>query len=356
MKKFENFHLPPEFLNAISGKNRGRKVPGKSSIATLFNSSTIFVATFLATVALASGILAVYLFPRPANSAISPPAATQPRSVKLAQATATTSVAGTVPLAGSIAPTKTAETVVPRQSGDDLNPYAKPTPRPLVGKTKSVPKIARPASVTQPKTAPAPAPAISKTDDRLKQLTDDVVARLKNLKREEQNKDASNLLPATNDLRRSIAELVSQASARGKSNAYVQSLIDNAIAGSDAVPAALAGPDGKLDTRLLLAFVLAKPDIAKVGNSDASYLTALENESSAINRQSRQAGQTGARFVIVKKGDNLSKLALKFYGDPFAYAKIFAANRKLLANANTLSIGQRLRIPRLIGPGPGTMR
>lgn len=47
----------------------------------------------------------------------------------------------------------------------------------------------------------------------------------------------------------------------------------------------------------------------------------------------------------VKKGDTLSKIAAKYYGDPGLYTTIFEANRDKLKDPNLIRIGQKLRIP-----------
>jgi nucleoid-associated protein YgaU len=47
----------------------------------------------------------------------------------------------------------------------------------------------------------------------------------------------------------------------------------------------------------------------------------------------------------VKKGDTLSKIAEKYYGDPGLYTTIFEANRDRLKDPNLIKIGQKLRIP-----------
>jgi len=52
------------------------------------------------------------------------------------------------------------------------------------------------------------------------------------------------------------------------------------------------------------------------------------------------------RIIIVKKGDSLSKLARKAYGDKLAYNKIFKANPEIIKNPNQIFVGQRIRIPR----------
>ena len=47
----------------------------------------------------------------------------------------------------------------------------------------------------------------------------------------------------------------------------------------------------------------------------------------------------------VKKGDTLSKIAEKYYGDASLYMTIFEANRNILSDPNLIKIGQKLRIP-----------
>jgi len=47
----------------------------------------------------------------------------------------------------------------------------------------------------------------------------------------------------------------------------------------------------------------------------------------------------------VEKGETLSKIAKKYYGDPNLYMKIFEANKDVLKNPDLIKIGQKLRIP-----------
>ena len=125
-------------------------------------------------------------------------------------------------------------------------------------------------------------------------------------------------------------------------------MLENALAGRNAVPTALANSDGKLDTKLLLASILPTKNTSKIGNAGNTYMAALEAESTTDKKIRLPAVRktAKARFVIVKKGDNLSKIALRSYGDPLAYGRIFNANRKILQNANVLEPGQKLLIPR----------
>ncbi len=51
------------------------------------------------------------------------------------------------------------------------------------------------------------------------------------------------------------------------------------------------------------------------------------------------------KIIVVKRGDNLSKIAQRAYGDPKKYKKILQANPQMLKNPNLIYVGQKLRIP-----------
>ncbi len=51
------------------------------------------------------------------------------------------------------------------------------------------------------------------------------------------------------------------------------------------------------------------------------------------------------QFYEVAPGDNLSKIAKKFYGDANEYQRIFEANRDQLSDPDRIRVGQRLKIP-----------
>ncbi|CAA6806977.1 MAG: Unknown protein [uncultured Sulfurovum sp.] len=51
------------------------------------------------------------------------------------------------------------------------------------------------------------------------------------------------------------------------------------------------------------------------------------------------------RIIVVQKGDTLSKIAKKAYGDYNDYPKIFSANPEIIKNPDQIFVGQRLRIP-----------
>ena len=51
------------------------------------------------------------------------------------------------------------------------------------------------------------------------------------------------------------------------------------------------------------------------------------------------------KFVVVEKGDTLSAISLRVYGDANKYQKIFDANKPMLKDVNKIYPGQTLRIP-----------
>ncbi|MBZ5535548.1 MAG: LysM peptidoglycan-binding domain-containing protein [Acidobacteriia bacterium] len=47
----------------------------------------------------------------------------------------------------------------------------------------------------------------------------------------------------------------------------------------------------------------------------------------------------------VVKGDTLSKIAAKYYGDASLYPQILEANKDILTDPDKIRVGQKLRIP-----------
>lgn len=58
------------------------------------------------------------------------------------------------------------------------------------------------------------------------------------------------------------------------------------------------------------------------------------------------AAEADAEYYVIVSGDNLSKIAKHFYGNPNLYTKIFEANREVIKDPNKIFPGQKIRIPR----------
>jgi nucleoid-associated protein YgaU len=75
---------------------------------------------------------------------------------------------------------------------------------------------------------------------------------------------------------------------------------------------------------------------------------AQETRTQDVRTQPRSqpaATTAGERWYEVARGDSLSKIAAKHYGDGNAWRKIFEANRDVIKDPNLIHPGQRLRIP-----------
>lgn len=102
--------------------------------------------------------------------------------------------------------------------------------------------------------------------------------------------------------------------------------------------------------------VLTKNEVLEVQN--ASLMELSTNLSNIMNEEvSSTSNYTQSikkevlfrtnemRVIIVQRGDTLSRIAKKAYGDYDDYPKIFAANPEIIKNPNQIFVGQRLRIP-----------
>ncbi len=97
-------------------------------------------------------------------------------------------------------------------------------------------------------------------------------------------------------------------------------------------------------------------DIAKANHLRSPNMLFVGVELSIPNVEARQpvtsvvkqgVGQTiEGNHYVVKKGDSLSRIALKAYGDMFAWKKIYEANKDKVQNPVLIYEGQTLTIPR----------
>lgn len=51
------------------------------------------------------------------------------------------------------------------------------------------------------------------------------------------------------------------------------------------------------------------------------------------------------KYYVIEKGDNLSGIAKRFYGNAMDYPKIFEANKEVIKDPNLIFPGQKIRIP-----------
>ncbi|MDZ7579141.1 MAG: peptidoglycan-binding protein LysM [Deltaproteobacteria bacterium] len=55
--------------------------------------------------------------------------------------------------------------------------------------------------------------------------------------------------------------------------------------------------------------------------------------------------QAKVEYYIIQKGDSLSAIAKRYYGNAKDYPRIFDANREVIKNADLIYPGQKIRIP-----------
>ncbi|MCG6905929.1 MAG: peptidoglycan-binding protein LysM [Desulfobacteraceae bacterium] len=55
--------------------------------------------------------------------------------------------------------------------------------------------------------------------------------------------------------------------------------------------------------------------------------------------------QAKVDYYVIQKGDSLSAIAKRYYGDAKEYPRIFEANREVIKNADLIYPGQKIRIP-----------
>lgn len=85
--------------------------------------------------------------------------------------------------------------------------------------------------------------------------------------------------------------------------------------------------------------------------ADESVPTPVETKevpapkATSTKQAQKSATATKTTIYVVKKGDTLSKISLKFYGSSHKWQRIVDANKTALGANNTLKVGMKLNIP-----------
>lgn len=75
------------------------------------------------------------------------------------------------------------------------------------------------------------------------------------------------------------------------------------------------------------------------------------NTNNAAFAESADNLAANEKFIEVKHGDTLSKIAIRLYGDANKYKELYAANRDFVKNIEYIYPGQKLRVPRSVHAG-----
>lgn len=138
-----------------------------------------------------------------------------------------------------------------------------------------------------------------------------------------------------------LAGLVTRALIDGETDEAIDALVNEAVAeGTLDVPGALRTTEGKVDTAVLLATIVAQAEGDEFGQGDASEPTeVIEGGTLGLQAASEDV------IYTVQPGDSLGALALRFYGDAGLNLAIFKANRQVLDTPESLRYGMKLLIP-----------
>lgn len=142
-----------------------------------------------------------------------------------------------------------------------------------------------------------------------------------------------------------LETLVAQALAAGQTDAAIDKIVNEAVAeGNLQAPPMLRTAEGRVDTAVLLAAILAEAQASAMG--DEYGQGDLSDPSDPVTNGTL-ALQVASEDVIytVQPGDSLGALALRFYGDASYFNAIYRANRQVLDAPESLRTGMRLLIP-----------
>ena len=91
-------------------------------------------------------------------------------------------------------------------------------------------------------------------------------------------------------------------------------------------------------------------NLSSGGRGAAPSLPATPAAATPIAEHQEQGAQASApapapTFYVVRSGDTLRAIARQFYADENAWEAIYAANRTVIPNPDSLEVGTRLTIP-----------
>jgi nucleoid-associated protein YgaU len=139
--------------------------------------------------------------------------------------------------------------------------------------------------------------------------------------------------------------LVAQAIREGQPDDYIDALVNEAAkSGVMPVPSMLVTAEGRVDTAVLLATLVSH---ATQGEMEGGEFGEGDRSNPADDVPNAEAAIWPERDVsyVVRQGDSLGSIALRFYGDAEKFPLIFDANRSTLTSPSQIRVGQHLLIP-----------
>lgn len=143
----------------------------------------------------------------------------------------------------------------------------------------------------------------------------------------------------------SLETLVAQALAEGQTDKAIDEIVNAAVAEGEIIaPEGLTTTEGKVDTAVLLAAIVAEAMGDEMGQGDLSDPSELvDGGTPALQAETEDV------LYVVRPGDSLGAIALRFYGDADLNGAIFKANRQVLDTPQSLKAGMKLLIPARAG-------
>jgi nucleoid-associated protein YgaU len=91
----------------------------------------------------------------------------------------------------------------------------------------------------------------------------------------------------------------------------------------------------------------AKPDFSNVqsGSSSTASAPAAPTGTTGTSTPSGTTGTSSGGTYVVVKGDSLSKIAKREYGDAAKWRRIYEANQDIIKDPDLIYPGQTLKIP-----------
>ena len=132
----------------------------------------------------------------------------------------------------------------------------------------------------------------------------------------------------------------SQADLNARAGKAIETYIASQNLGVSDVQVAFEGPEGKVTVKGTAPTQAVKEKVTLCCGNVAS-VTSVDNQMTVTNPEPE------AQYHDVVRGDTLSAIAKKFYGDANKYPVIFEANKPMLTHPDKIYPGQKLRIPPL---------
>jgi nucleoid-associated protein YgaU len=153
-------------------------------------------------------------------------------------------------------------------------------------------------------------------------------------------KEAGEKLFGGKEAQAAAAAAPTQAELNAKAGQAIETYIATQNLGVSNVKVAFEGPDGKVTVTGTAPTQSAKEKVTLCCGNVAS-VTSVDNQMVVTNPEPE------AQYHDVVRGDTLSAIAKKFYGDANKYPAIFEANKPMLTHPDKIYPGQKLRIPPL---------